>query len=56
MELDELPERLGLVGVDDVPGEELMKADLLLQVLKVGLLVQGDVGHVLEAKNMYDKK
>ena len=48
MELDELAQRLGLVGVDNILGEELVEAHLLLQILKVGLLVQRNLGHVLE--------
>jgi hypothetical protein len=35
VELDELAERLGLVGVDDVAGKELVEPHLLLQILKV---------------------
>ena len=48
VELDEFAQRLGLVGVDNILGEELVEAHLLLQILKVGLLVQRNLGHVLE--------
>ena len=46
--LDKLPQRLGLMGLEYDPGQEAMKPDLPLQVLKVGPLVQRDVRHVAE--------
>ena len=48
MLLDQLPQRLWLVVVDDVLGQELVQAHLLLEVFKVGLFVQGYLGHVAE--------